>query len=159
MLIRPATSDDAEALTELHLDVWEEAYAGLMPPEIFAERRSQRTERIGRWRTNVTAGPITTLVADGEPGRLLGFSSAGPGRDSDPGLPSLELTALYVRAECYGSGLGQALLEAAIGERAAYLWVLEGNKRATVFYERQGFRFDGVAKTEPVGVELRMVRG
>ena len=48
-------------------------------------------------------------------------------------------------------------LNEAIGTAAAYLWVLDGNDRAIGFYERQGFRFDGSSKTEPVGVERRMV--
>ena len=47
MKIRVAVVDDAEALTDLHLDVWEEAYAGLMPDRIFAERRSLRSVRVG----------------------------------------------------------------------------------------------------------------
>lgn len=160
MLIRAAVADDAEALTDLHLDVWEEAYAGLMPETIFAERRSQRVARVDRWRTNVETGPISTLVVEADqPGPLLGFASAGPARDDAPGLPPLELSALYVRAERYGTGLGHAMLQQAIGSAAAYLWVLDGNKRATAFYERQGFRFDGETKTDPVGVERRMVRG
>ncbi|MFE6646517.1 GNAT family N-acetyltransferase [Nocardioides sp. NPDC057772] len=159
MLIRAAVADDAEALTDLHLDVWEEAYAGLMPDSIFVERRSERAERIGRWRTNLEAGPIATLVAEDEvPGRLLGFASAGPAREAVPGLPPLELSALYVRAERYGTGLGHRLLEKAIGSSPAHLWVLDGNQRATAFYERQGFRFDGEAKDEPVGLHRRMVR-
>ena len=54
--------------------------------------------------------------------------------------------------------MGYALLKAAIGDEPAYLWVLDGNPRAIDFYERQGFRFDGTRKTEPVGVERRMVR-
>ena len=99
------------------------------------------------------------LLAQGDGSRLLGFANTGPGRD-DPelGLPDLELMGLYVRAEVYGTGVGLALLEAAIGEAAAYLWVLGGNARAIRFYERAGFRFDGALKTEPVGVERRMVR-
>lgn len=159
MLIRAAVLDDAEALTDLHLDVWEEAYAGLMPDEIFAVRRAQRTERIKRWRSNIETGPISNWVLEpDEPGRLLGFACAGPGRDDDPGLPPLELSALYVRAEKYGAGLGHALLRAVIEDAAAYLWVLDGNQRATAFYERQGFRFDGHTKADPVGSERRMVR-
>lgn len=159
MLIRAAVPDDAEALTDLHLDVWEEAYAGLMPETIFAERRSQRSARIDRWRTNIDTGPISSLVVeDAVPGRLLGFAGAGPARDDAPGLPPLELTALYVRAERYGTGLGHALLEKVIGSAAAYLWVLDGNQRASAFYERQGFRFDGATKDDPVGIERRMVR-
>ena len=159
MLIRPAVAEDAEALTDLHLDVWEEAYAGLMPDSIFVARRAARAARVERWRTNIATGPISNSVLEGDQqGRLLGFTSAGPARDSDPELPPLELSALYVRAEKYGEGLGLALLDAAIGSSAAYLWVLDGNRRATAFYERQGFRFDGVTKTDPVGTERRMVR-
>ncbi|BBA92475.1 hypothetical protein GUT189_07880 [Streptococcus ruminantium] len=40
------------------------------------------------------------------------------------------------------------------------LWVLEGNVRAIAFYEKIGFRFDGVTKTVKLGVdrvEHRMV--
>nr|WP_237373616.1 hypothetical protein [Streptococcus ruminantium] len=40
------------------------------------------------------------------------------------------------------------------------LWVLEGNARAIAFYEKIGFRFDGVTKTVKLGVdrvEHRMV--
>ncbi|TQL68617.1 L-amino acid N-acyltransferase YncA [Nocardioides albertanoniae] len=159
MLIRAAVPDDAEALTDLHLDVWEEAYAGLMPDRIFVERRAQRRTRIERWRTNIETGPISNTVLEADqPGRLIGFASAGPARDDDSELPPLELSALYVRAETYGAGLGYALLEAAIGRAAAYLWVLDGNERATAFYARQGFRFDGHTKTDPVGTERRMVR-
>lgn len=159
MKIRAAVVDDAEALTDLHLDVWEQAYAGLMPDRIFAERRSLRSVRVYRWRTNIETGPISTLVVEAdEPGLLLGFASAGPARDDAPGLPPLELSALYVRAERYGTGLGHALLEKVIGSSAAYLWVLDGNQRATAFYERQGFRLDGATKDDPVGIERRMVR-
>jgi ribosomal protein S18 acetylase RimI-like enzyme len=46
----------------------------------------------------------------------------------------------------------------AVGDRAAYLWVVEGNQRALGFYERQGFRVDGTTKEEPEGLHLRMVR-
>ncbi|WP_207084354.1 hypothetical protein [Nocardioides sp. S5] len=53
MRLAPPRLEDAEALTDLHLGVWEEAYAGLMA-----------------WSTE---------------GRLLGFSSTGPGRDSGAG--------------------------------------------------------------------------
>jgi GNAT superfamily N-acetyltransferase len=65
---------------------------------------------------------------------------------------------LYVRASTYGTGVGFALLQEAIGDADAYLWVLDGNDRAIRFYERQGFRCDGTTKPEDVGLERRMVR-
>ncbi len=51
-------------------------------------------------------------------------------------------------------------MEQAIGDRAAYLWVLDGNARATAFYRRHGFADDGGRKPEPgTGLtEIRMTR-
>lgn len=160
MQILTAHADDAEALTDLHLDVWEEAYTGLVPAQVLAERRSNRARRVHLWREIIASGSSTVLVARQDHGdRLLGFVSAGPGRDEPGGgLPALEVKALYVRADVYARGLGHALLDAAIGSAPAYLWVLDGNQRAVRFYERQGFCFDGRSKTEDVGVERRMVR-
>lgn len=158
--IRPATVGDAEGLTGLHLDVWEEAYGHLISDEILRDRRKGRSDRIARWRQNIPNPEAMTLLAWADDGsRLLGFVSAGRRRDEpEPGLPEMEIWALYVRAEVYGLGVGYALLTEAIGSADAYLWVLDGNERAIEFYESQGFWFDGTSKTEPVGVERRMVR-
>ena len=161
--ISPARVEDAEELADLHLDVWEEAYAGLMSASVFAERRGGRAARVESWRTIIGAGSSDNLLAWSDEwsddGALVGFSSTGPGRDdAADDLPGLEVMALYVRAEVYGTGVGHALLTAAIGPAEAYLWVLDGNSRAIAFYERQGFVFDGVEKPEDVGLHRRMVR-
>ena len=157
--IVPARTEDAEAFADLHLDVWEEAYADLMPASVFTERRARRDARVASWRSIIEAGSSTNLLAWAPDGRLVGFSSTGRGRDDpDDGLPPVELMGLYVRASTYGSGVGHALLTAAIGDADAYLWVLDGNARAIGFYERQGFRFDGATKPEDVGLERRMVQ-
>lgn len=156
--IRPADVADAEALTDLHLEVWEEAYADLVAADVLRQRRRNRAARLGRWRASIAEGDATTLLAC-RAGRLLGFVSVGAARDGDvAGLPACEVWALYVRAKVYGLGVGHRLLGAAIGEDPAYLWVLDGNARAIAFYQRQGFVLDGATKTEPVGLERRMVR-
>lgn len=158
MLIRLPRADDAEALTDLHLDVWDEAYADLVPAPVLAERRAHRADRVERWRAILADRGDDTLLAE-ESGRLVGFVSRGPSRDEPaPGLPTLEVYALYVRAEVYGTGVGHRLLRAAVGEEAAYLWVLEGNTRAVAFYERQGFLLDGAVEDHPEGLHRRMVR-
>jgi GNAT superfamily N-acetyltransferase len=157
--VTPARVGDAEQLADLHLDVWEEAYADLMPAAVFAERRRRRDERVASWSGIIAAGSSENLLAWSPEGALLGFASTGGGRDPDEGLPPLELMGLYVRASSYGTGIGLALLEAAIGDSPAYLWVLDGNVRAIGFYERHGFAFDGATKPEDVGLERRMVRG
>lgn len=154
--IRRGVPEDAEAMAHLHLDVWDDAYTGLMPQGILDDRRDRVAERVERWREIFSSSGDPNWVAEGPEG-LAGFSGSGPARDNDVDL-ELELYALYVRAAYYGTGLGYALFEQAVGDRACYLWVLAGNERAIRFYERQGFRFDGTEDELDEGVHLRMVR-
>jgi GNAT superfamily N-acetyltransferase len=151
--IRLAVPADAEALTELHLSCWDDAYSGLVPQEILDGRRADVPARVERWREIIGTGHTTVAEHDG---RLIGFVNAGAGTE----LPDLEvrLYALYVRAAWWGTGVGHALFATTVGDRTAYLWVLEGNARAIRFYERHGFRFDGTGQDEPEGRHLRMVR-
>ena len=153
--IRPGVPADAEALTRLHLDCWDDAYTGLIPQQILDARRDDVDKRVETWRTILGQG--TTLVAEHEVG-LVGFASAGPGRDDGPPDVALELQAIYVRAAHWGTGLGHALLVQAVGDADCYLWVLDGNDRSIEFYERHGFRPDGGAMDAPEGHHIRMVR-
>ncbi len=156
--IRRGTPADAAALTDLHLDVWDEAYADLVPRRILDERRRRADERVNRWAEILTEPRPTWLAEDAE-GRLVGFASAGPGRDNDIAADvETELWSLYVRASHYGTGLGETLLTTAIGDRSAYLWVLAGNARAIGFYQRHGFRLDGTEDQHDEGLHVRMVR-
>ena len=155
VVVRTTRPEDAVALAHLHLDVWDDAYTGLMPQQILDDRRERVDERIASWQ-RVLSEHDRTLVAEGRDG-LIGFASAGPGRDDEVDIP-LELMALYVRAAWWGTGVGHTLLEAAIGNRAAYLCVLEGNDRAIRFYERHGFAVDGHVEEAPEGRHVRMVR-
>ncbi len=154
--IRRAEPADAEALAHLHLDVWDDAYTGLMPQGILDDRREKVDERIARWREILTNAKDATWLADGPEG-LIGFAGSGPGRDNDTDI-ELELYALYVRASYYGTGVGYALFEQTVGDRAAYLWVLADNQRARDFYERQGFRLDGTEDEHDEGRHVRMLR-
>ncbi len=80
--------------------------------------------------------------ADGE---LVGFSVVGANRDPDAPCPT-ELYAIYTRAACWGTGLGQQLWDAVRPEQACSLWVLEDNERALGFYRRNGFVPDGARR-------------
>jgi len=153
--IRRATPEDAEQLTALHLDCWDDAYTGLIPQHLLDDRRADVPSRVEKWRAILTDGS-PTWVAEDDAG-LVGFISAGAGRDNDVDTDT-EVMALYVRAPHWGRGIGYALLETGIGDRAAYLWVLHGNDRAIGFYERQGFRLDGTRDEQDEGLHVRMVR-
>jgi len=153
--LRRAEPADAEALAHLHLDVWDDAYTGLMPQGILDDRRERVDERVERWRDILTE-PRPTWVAEDAEG-LIGFASAGPARDNDVD-DLLELYSLYVRASYWDAGVGYALFEETLGDQAAYLWVLASNTRAIGFYERQGFRLDGTEDEHDEGRHVRMVR-
>jgi ribosomal protein S18 acetylase RimI-like enzyme len=156
--VRPALLSDANAIARVHIRAWQHTYAHLVEPgeldDISIDSRAARWETVmGDERTGV-------WVAE-QGGEIVGFASAGARRDHDFPRP-LELEAIYLLEEFHGSGLGQQLLDAAIGESPAFLHVADGNPRATRFYERNGFAFDGVAETYPLVrtpiTSLRMVR-
>lgn len=156
--MRRAVASDAAAIHEVHRASWLETYAGLVPVAEIEERFADRELRITRW-----IGIITderTHVAERD-GRIVGWAASGPGRGDDAPRP-LELEGIYLLAAAHGSGLGQALLDAAIGGEPAYLWVAEGNDRAEAFYRRNGFARDGAIDEHVVGATLlpaaRMVR-
>jgi len=160
-LIRTATLDDAPALGALHMACWREAYASHLSAEFLARNTPQSSAE--RWADTITRlereGRALPLIAEHE-GALVGFAMSGDPRGENAPRET-ELYALYTRASTHGSGLGQRLFTEAIAGRPAFLWVLERNPRATAFYERNGFRFDGAAEKMPEfenQVEHRMVR-
>ena len=100
--------------------------------------------------------------AEGGGGRgaeVVGWANTSAGRDPDRPR-DLELEGLYVLDAYHGTGVGQALLDAAIGERPAYLWALAENPRAHAFYRRNGFVADGAEKVDELWeiTEVRFVR-
>ena len=102
---------------------------------------------------------VETWVARDDEG-VVGIATWGPSRDDDPPT-AYELYAINVLARGHGTGVADGLLVRTIGDRAASLWVVEGNARAIAFYRRHGFVDEGGRKPEPdTGVvEIRMSRG
>jgi ribosomal protein S18 acetylase RimI-like enzyme len=156
--IAPITLEDADEVGRVHVRVWQEAYAGLMPadyldgldPHAFAaswrERLHEPTPGVRSWLARDAAG-------------VVGITTSGPARDEEAPAP-WQLYAINVLARAHGTGVAHALLDTAIGDRAAYLWVVEGNDRAVAFYRKHGFTDDGVRELLPeTGTpEVRMSR-
>jgi GNAT superfamily N-acetyltransferase len=158
--IRRATPEDADAVVRMHTLAHEECYAHQLSPEFFRIRRADIAERVER-RRPFLASPDPRIVALDSSNEVVGFADAGPGLDADA-PEQLELYAIYTLRRTYGSGLGAALLHAAVGDSPAYLWLLEDNPRALAFYLKYGFRPDGTRKLLPPEWEelpvIRMVR-
>lgn len=153
--VRPAVPDDAEKIVDIRNTGWREAYAHLLSPEFLAGL----TADAEGLRRGITRGHLTIVVAELN-GEAVGYALAGP-PDEEDAPRDWCLRHMYQYSRVHGSGTGQALFDAAVGDRPAYLWVAEDNPRAIAFYRRNGFTPDGAHKTEPDWENLasfRMVR-
>jgi GNAT superfamily N-acetyltransferase len=150
--------EDADEAGAVHTLIWQEAYAGLMPAEYLSGLDPARSAERHRARILDPRPGVDEWLARDELG-IVGLTSSGPGRDPEPPVPQ-ELYAINVLRRAHGTGLADELLARAVGDRPAYLWVLDGNERAMAFYRRHGFADDGGRKPEPATgiVEIRMVR-
>lgn len=152
--IRAAVASDAAAVAAIWCAGWHDGHAGRVPdelaavrtPESFAERAAERVS------------DTTVALVDGEP---AGFVMVV--RD--------EVEQVYVGAQHRGTGVaGRLLHEAerqvrANGYGEAWLAVVELNRRARAFYEREGwvdrgeFEYEAQSAKGPITVRaLRYVK-
>lgn len=167
-VVRLAVAADAEGVARVHVASWQNAYRGLLPDDYLDGLRWEN--RYEFW-SGVLARPSPTSsrtwVLTSHTG-IVGFASVGPARDTDRQSPgSWELYGIYLLPHQWGLGRGYRLLEKALGGIPASvtdvsLWVLVGNERARLFYERQGFTADGKELEDTIGgqkvVEVRYLR-
>ncbi len=151
-MIRPSTPDDAETIAAVHVRSARAGLADIHPPEALAALDVEA--RIPLWRERLP------LVAE-EGGEVVGLVHVGPNDDEPVG----EVYRLFVAPECWGRGVGRALLARgleqlrAAGFSDAVLWVHADNRRARRFYEAAGWRPDGGAMDNaPFGRPVRLLR-
>ena len=150
--VRRATAADAPVVAQLHVDAWRWAYAGLISDAVLAALEVEPRRQM--WERAATSGPGTLLVAERE-GAVVGFVSCGHSRDDDAGPTTGEISAIYIRRQVQGTGVGAALMRAALAELTstgcaeATLWVLDTNALGRSFYERGGWQPDGTVREEP----------
>lgn len=161
-VIREPQPADAAAIAELHVATWKEAYAQLLPDGYFSAEYVDRRHRM--WRQVLAERRDDMVIRMAEVGEdIVGFAWVGPGEGLDGEEPPRDrlLYAIYVLASQHGTGVGQALLDETLGTAPAMLWVAKENPRATAFYLRNGFRFDGTEQRDPHApliTDARMVR-
>jgi GNAT superfamily N-acetyltransferase len=167
-VVRQARPEDGNAMGVIHVAAWRHAYAGVMS-DAYLEGLDGAT--VGeRWATSLSEGALgsTVLVALSDEG-VVAMCAVGPFRGrAEPDDPTGELWMLNADPSAFGSGAAIALHQAAMqtladqGHRSVALWVVDRNPRARRFYEREGWRADGVERVDEVGgtpiQELRYVR-
>lgn len=136
----------------MHVRTWQAAYRGLVPDSVLDNLSMEA--RTSMWERSIPSGGVWVGLVDDA---VVGFAAAGLSREPDA---LFELYAIYALPSAWGTPLGFELAEAALGdERDVVLWVFAENPRARRFYERLGFRADGLVKTETIGgAELKEIR-
>ena len=140
-ILRPATPDDAAALTEIDVLAWKIAYRGIISQD-FLDRLTVE-DKLARFEQTLHHSRASTVLAEDEKGRVLGYATYGHRRDGPEEITG-ELWALYLRAEAEGTGLAKKLVKHtakhlhAEGHRNFCVWTLEENQKARGFYEHLG---------------------
>ncbi|MGH6729325.1 MAG: GNAT family N-acetyltransferase [Sphingomicrobium sp.] len=139
MIIRPARTDEREALEDL------QRRASLALEE-YREQLEAHPDAIELPIAQIERGDVLVAEVDGD---IAGFAALVGG----------ELDGLFVEPARWRRGIGTALVEAAVHEarrRGLSLTVI-ADPGAREFYENCGFRFEGDAETR-FGPALRMSR-
>ena len=160
--IRPARPGDAHGIARVHVETWQDAYAGLVPDAYILSLNLANRSRY--WQQTLAAGGDSQeiLVVQDEAGKLVAFASAGPARKRN--LPigrqfDSEIFTLYVAPNVQGQGLGKALffeIFSALAKRGcldAFLWVLSANP-SRFFYEAMGGQKIGERTEKFAGADL-----
>ena len=110
MRIRPATTEDARPIAEVHVASWRHAYRGLLPDDYLDKFSVDEREALClAWFAD--PGPSSgVLVAEDDAGRVVGFATFGPSRDDDAPTGTGEVPAIYVDPAELGTGIGRAAL-------------------------------------------------
>ena len=131
------------AVERVFLDAAQAAWVHFIPPEGLASLSPPQ-----RWRSE------TTLVSEVDGREVVGFAVLRRSQDEDADLLTGELDLIYTAPSVWGSGVGRALMVAALdhlcaeGYREATLWTAERNERPRHFYERAGWSLDGAQRSQ-----------
>lgn len=158
IVVRRATIADAEAIATVHVVGWQQTYGHLVPRERLDALAP--SDRIDGWRGILAGIEEKAWVAELDGAVVAWITTAARNPQTQP--RDLELNGIYALESAHGSGVAQALLDEALGDAPAFLWVAADNPRAHAFYRRNGFVDDGSRDEHPLlGVPvsiLRMVR-
>ena len=155
-LIRPIRDSDVEDLGRVHATCWHETYDHLISKAALENLSPRRMAEL--WSRMATRGEEYNQFAALVDGEIVGFVGSGPARDEEAPRER-ELYFIYLLAAYQGTGTGQSLFDAVLGDEPSYLWVASDNPRAHSFYRRNGYVADGADHVEVfLGENLHEVR-
>jgi GNAT superfamily N-acetyltransferase len=154
-VVRKAGIADALAIAEVHVLAWQQTYRHLVDSEELDAL--DPAVRAVRWCEILSSHDEDAWVAV-MAGKVVAWITTSV-RDPERHPRDRELNGIYALAGVHGSGVGQALLDTALGDAPAFLWTAAHNPRAHAFYLRNGFVADGSRDVHPLlGTPVDIVR-
>lgn len=152
--IKQATIADADNLGEVHAAAWKQAYVDIMPQEFLNTITTQNCSNEFLKNSNNTLMRYYIVYLLDKPVGILYISLSNAVNLKNI---SGEILALYILKDSCGKGYGTVTIDFAVHQlkslscKKIILWVLECNKKARKFYERNGFLFTGVKRVIYIG--------
>lgn len=153
VLVREATTADAESIGAVHAEAFRVAYRDLFERDwlhTFVEQRRTRWKDLMRSREHARN---TLLVAE-RGSDVAAFVYFGPHTD---GAPDAEILECFTHPDAWGHGVASSVLDKAwelLREarfRRVRLWTMAGANRARHFYESFGFTKTGRTRERDFG--------
>lgn len=156
--VRPGDGADGPAIAAVQRRCMRARYRGVFTDGFLDHLDFSYLGALWTGRAAVAPSPRHRLLVAGRRGEVHGMVAIGPTRDDDldPARHG-EVRSLYLDPTVIGRGLGRRLFHAAVeslgdcGFDDISLWVIEGNRDGSAFYERLGWEPDGVRQTVTVG--------
>lgn len=157
--VRLARESDTPAVGRVQAAVWQQAYAGVLAPDVIAAFEPREFARV--WRESLTRPPegIYRLLVACAGEQVVGFAAIGPTQDPDGGQATGEVLALGVHPEARRQGHGSRLLNACIdtlrgaGAEVVHAWILLDDATSRAFLEAAGMQPDGAFRDRVVAPE------
>jgi ribosomal protein S18 acetylase RimI-like enzyme len=142
--IRIASESDLQTVAEIHISSWQDAYKGVIPAALLADRSVEGS--LAGWRSTFAKYPANITVATSPEGVIRGFCCAGPVVDASTNAPfEFQIYGLHVSPHFRRQGVGAVLLRDALARakdreamNSAIVWTLQDLQLSRKFYEREG---------------------
>ena len=154
-LVRRATAEDAASIADLQIQVWQQAFADVLPAHVvFTDAARHASE----WDARLRRGGPVLLALEGT--AAVGFAAVSAELDDRNLLaPIGEIEVVHVLPRWARRGHGGRLLAAAaaelrrLGATSARWWIPESDMATAAFLTGAGWSADGVRRELATGAD------